>query len=70
MNYKTLLVEALAGAKARGLSRFNVASKAGITETTIYNWLNENNSPNIMMLAAVINACGYQIKLSMKKEIL
>ena len=67
MNYRPLLVEALADAKKRGLSRFKVAAKAGVTEGTIQHWLSGRSAPNIMTLGYVINACGYQLKLTMYK---
>ena len=69
MNYKSLLVEALADAKANGKSRRVIAAKSGVTETTICNWLSGRNVPNIMSLTAVINACGYQFKATMFKGI-
>ena len=67
MNYKPLLIEALAHAKSKGMSRFKVAAEAGATETTINNWLQDKSSPSIMLLGRVINACGYQLKLTMHK---
>ena len=67
MNYKPLLVEALAHAKSKGFSRLKVANKAGVTEAAISHWLSGRNAPNIMTLGYVINACGYQLKLAMYK---
>ena len=67
MNYKPLLIKALAHAKSRGLSRFKVAAKAGVTEGAIQHWLSGRNAPNIMTLGYVINACGYQFKITMHK---
>ena len=67
MNYRPLLVQALAHAKVKGLSRFKVAAKAGVTEGSISNWLKGKSAPNIMTLGYVINACGYQLKLTMYK---
>ena len=67
MNYKPLLIKALEGAKANGKSRRVIAAKSGVTETTISNWLAKRSAPSVMLLTAVISACGYQLKITMSR---
>ena len=69
MNHRTMLLNALAAAKAEGKSRKIIAAKAGVTEVSIWNWVEGHTVPNIMSMTAVINACGYQLKFTMFKGI-
>ena len=63
MEYKKLLREALDHAKLRGLRLIDAAKKSGVSHVTISYWLNGTSVPTILNLAAVINACGKQLKL-------
>ena len=69
MNYKKLLREAIAFAKRNGMTMRKISIKSGVTDVAIYNWLNGNNTPNIHLFIAVINACGKQINFVMSDEV-
>ena len=65
MEYKKLLREALASAKASGLTQADIARKSGVSHVTVHHWLTNSSTPTILNLAAVINACGKQLKVSL-----
>ena len=57
------LNSALDFAKSNGMSRADIAHKAGLDGGTIYSWLKRDTSPTCVNLAAVINACGFNVNL-------
>lgn len=57
------LNKALEFAKSNGMSREEVAAKAGVYNGTISKWLKGKTSPTCINLAAVINACGFNVDL-------
>ena len=61
-----LLKEALRLAKRKGLTRSDICRESSISNVTICSWLNGESTPNILNLGRVINACGKQLKVSMK----
>lgn len=65
MEYKKLLREALALAKSKGIKKKDIVQISGVSNATITSWLNGKQKPTILNLAAVINACGKQLKLRM-----
>tara|TARA_R110000851_G_scaffold87224_1_gene190138 strand:+ start:806 stop:1009 length:204 start_codon:yes stop_codon:yes gene_type:complete len=65
IEYKRLLREALDYAKSNGLRVADIAKLSGVSHVTISLWLNGKSVPTILNLAAVINACGKQLKLRM-----
>jgi len=52
-------------AKLKGMSRKDVARKSGVSINAIERWLLRKNEPSIHLLAAVINTCGYQLKITL-----
>jgi len=66
MEYKKLLRKALESAKANGLTRADIAKKSKVSNVTVHYWLTDVSTPNISNLTAVINACGFQLKLRME----
>ena len=44
-----------------------ICRRAGISATAVYQWLKGNNSPQLDLFEAVVNACGY--KLQIRKDL-
>ena len=65
IEYKRLIREALDHAKDNDLRVSDIAKRSGVSHVTISFWLNGKSVPTILNLAAVINACGKQLKLRM-----
>ena len=57
---------ALDAAKANGMTRRDIAWRAGVTETSIYNYLNGQARANAGGVISVINACGYHLKFTLE----
>ena len=60
------LKQALTAAKAKGMTRRDIAWKAGVTETSIYNYSTGNGKANAGGVISVINACGYHLKFTLE----
>ena len=48
----------------------DVAERAGISVSTLYNWeKGKTTSPHLRTVYAVANACGFDIKLELRKQL-
>lgn len=60
--------EALIRAEMDGQDHMAIAKKSGVSHIAIWNWVNGKNSPRTGLLEAVVNACGYDIEVTLIKR--
>ena len=58
MTAQEVLIEAL-----KSMSVKDAAMKSGVAKNSIYGWLNGEREPSFGNLIAVINACGFYLKM-------
>ena len=66
MNEIERLKTALEFAQSNGKSKADVAHDAGFDYGTINKWLRGYSSPSCINLSAVINACGFDVDLTLR----
>jgi len=52
-------------ASIQGLDESDLAKKSGVTKAAIKTWLQNKVSPTIGKLESVVNACGYEINVTL-----
>ena len=65
MDIALIVRAALRMAKEKGIGKGEIAKIAGVHPMTINKWLSGATSPTWVCLTAVVNACGYQLKVTM-----